>query len=456
MNNNPLVSETRRRSTKESILIVLLAILLIGVFGTVCVYSIYNTNVKHPTCVVCVNGTPSTFRIGNVITLPCGATPTVQNTGNSSDLVLDFGIPGTCQGDRGTNGSITVTITDTSAPNVTHTSIVTYNLNDRIVYINITDNPAPVLPLGPAGPQGPVGPTGPMGVTGPIGPIGPIGTVVTLAPPIRISTPGIHTIPIPPNTTVFFYLISGGGGGGGGAHGQGGGNAGGGGGSGRRLSGFELLIGVTSIQVNIGAGGNGGASNNIYPFATAGSDGASTSLNMFPSVQMSVQGGEGGYNPPFFDFGGQGGDGGMGGGAGGSTGNHGGAGGTPESRSMSYDLGPLFPGEQGYGTNNLPGIDGRGGSGAGAYAGAGGQGGRTVFLTALMTGGGGGGGGFLPGSGGNGGSYYASSTGSGGNGQWGGGGGGAGGHLSGTTVYPNFNNDRGGRGGDGYIEYVFA
>lgn len=447
MNRTP---EERPRSTKESILLVLVAILLIGVFGTLCVYSIYNTNVKHPTCVVCVNGTPSTFRVGDVTTLACGAEPTVRNTGNTSDLILDFGIPGSCPGEMGANASITVAITDSSAPGVTQYSVVTYTVNDRIVYLNITDNPNPVLPVGPTGPQGPVGPDGPQGPTGPIGPQGPQGGIVTIAPSIRIYATGITDIPIPPGATVFFYMISGGGGGGGGAYGQGGGNSGGGGGSGRRLSGFELLIGVTSIIVSVGAGGPGGASNNVYPFASSGINGGTTTLFIYPTLQVSVSGGEGGFHPGTFDCGGFGGDGGMGGGGGGSRINC-----NAIIGGASYDLGPLYPGETGYATNG-PGEDGQGGSGAGAYSGTGGKGARDANFNPLLTGGGGGGGGPIANSGGKGGSYYNTNSGSGSPGQWGGGGGGAGGNYLGILSNPNFNNDRGGKGGDGFIEFVFV
>lgn len=443
-----------RSGTNESLGVVFVAMLLAALFGTLSVYSVLNTISKDHTCLACVNGSASTFTLGSVTTLPCGSQPAVTNTGNTSDVILNFAIPGGCPGLMGVNSTSNVFITDNSS--VTAINTVIYNTNDRFIYINVTNNPSPVIPLGPVGPQGVVGPAGPPGVQGPIGNQGIPGVPGVLMPMTRISTPGFHYIAIPVNTTVFFYTMRGAGGGGGGSTGNCcggsgsscGGNAGGGGGSGRLISGFELVDGISSISVYVGAGGQGGYAVQA-PCTTlfSGTNGETTVIDIAPSSIIGAAGGSGGSPPLFGDTGGGGGNGGCGGGGGAST--------TSNLFTIggdSYDLDALHPGERG-GNHG-----GDGGNGAGSYAGTGGtsavDGGT---FTPIFTGGGGGGGGIYPGSGGNGGTWVNTNSGTGQDGQFGGGGGGcAGNYYAGYQYGYNVAGNHGGNGGNGYIEYIFV
>lgn len=436
-----------REERKQSIVILLVALFLAGTVGAICYYSFVNTHAKDKTCIACINGTPSSFRVGQVTTLSCGSQPSVINSGNSSDVILDFAVAGGCPGPQGINGSSSLTILSNNSTTI-HINTLLYNTSDRMIYINVTNNPSPILPIGPQGPAGPVGPTGPKGDKGPTGIQGIPGVPLTLMPMQRISIQGYYTIPIPVNASVIFYVISGGGGGGGGAIGANAGSAGGGGGSGRKLSGFQILNGVTGIGVLIGYGGSGGVSDDFNLNAvTDGNAGASTYLNILPIVSVGTAGGYGGLKPPFGQGGGIGGDGGFGGGGGGSTNPN-----TISPGGDSSDLTALYTGESGF-----PGYEGDGGKGAGSYGGLGGSGAvDATTLSALFTGGGGGGGGYQPGSGGNGGSWVNTPSGAGVPGTLGGGGGGAAGSvIAGISFGYTLVGNNGGRGGDGFIEYAF-
>lgn len=425
------------------------SMLLAAIFGTLCVYSVMNTTSTLGTCLTCVNGSSPSFAIGQVITLPCGSPPSVVNTGNTSALVLNFAIPGDCPGIQGRNGSSTLIILSDTATTIA-TNTFTYNISDRIIYINATNDPSPVLPLGPIGGQGIVGITGPKGNKGPQGIQGIPGEPFILDPMVRYTTPGLYFLAVPPGASAMFYVISGAGGGGGGASGGPlGGNGGGGGGSGRRLSGVELLTGVSGITIAVGAGGTPGISTDSNgPLLSGGGYGEASAIQISPVILIRVEGGEGGYRPPFYDMGGLGGDGGMGGGAGGSCHGRTNMGGDSmdieEERAM-YD-----------GESTIP-ISSGGAHGAGSYSGTGGGGAvDSSTLLPIFSGGGGGGGGYYPLSGGNGGTWVNTINGAGTPGLYGGGGGGAGGTLLGGVSFGytvvGYN---GGRGGDGYVEILF-
>ena len=441
--------------TREGIAIGLLCVFFMILFGGLSVFSILNTNSRNDACRSCHDGKPPSIVIGSVVSMPCSNNTVIYNSGNATDVVLNFGIPTNCAGPKGASGYVTLSVRDTPS-NLTSITNSLYNTTNLVVTINVTETISIIPVHGPPGDTGLQGPRGLRGIVGPQGPQGPQGYLILGYG--RLTNPGVNSLPIPVSATnIYFTMAGGGGGGGGGTGGFLGGNAGGGGGSGRKVTGFQTLTTVWSIQVTIGTGGGGGASRDQLWTGTDGSNGNHTILNLIPTIQIIADGGSGGTRPPFSEYGGQGGDGGYGGGGGGCSGqNHGSVAGVSENDGIYSQA-----------TAGL-GFAGPGGTGAGPYGGIGGQG--TYYLWSddygrpiALTGGGGGGGGPIPGSGGNGGSFVNSLTGQGGSSvhnSAGGGGGAAGNEAAGSTsgqLYADriTDGDTGGAGGSGYFDYLF-
>ena len=456
------------RTNKKYIIITALAVLLLALFGGSSVFSVMNTNSRNERCRSCRDGLRPNITIGGVIELPCANNTVIYNSGNNTNAVLNFGIPVGCRGDRGPNATVSLTVLDTPG-NLTYIKDSPHNTTHLTAYIDITGSLAyiPVVgPIGPIGDGGPIGPTGPQGPIGPQGPDGPL-----ILGQGRLTETQLFTLPV--GATAIYYTIAGAGGGGGGGCGyQRGGGGGGGGGSGYKRAGFRSLLGVTSLVAIIGHGGAGGKSYDAgYEIPSDGALGGSTGLYLIPTFETIASGGQGGFAcvrdncggtevilEPCSGRGGNGGYGGYGGGGGGTSyeccgGDFG----------VSENIGD-------YSDAVIGGLSGGdGGRGAGPNAGFGGAGTgpplRDRFGHVIsMAGGGGGGGGPFFNSGGNGGSFVNSRTGNGTAGLHGsgGGGGGAAGNGAGNDIDGQMNSDlitrgdAGGRGGDGYIEYILV
>lgn len=441
----------------EKLVMIAVVIILFGLFYGASIYSIFNTNFRNAACRSCRDGKPPNITVGSVISMPCANNTVIYNSGNLTNPVLNFGIPSGCLGTIGANGSVILSVFDSpsnltfikDSPYATTNLGVFITANETISYIQVPGDP------GPTGFAGPKGNTGIQGIQGPQGPTFPL--ILGIG---RISTPGFTFIPLPIGATAVYYTIVGGGGGGGGGCGFAlGGSGGGGGGSGRKRTGFEILAGVTSAYVYVGAGGSGGISYDIRTYPTNGNPGGLTILGLTPINQINASGGNPGTACSLSTNGGNGGDGGYGGGGGGTS-------------------GPCCAGF--YGISENDGLysnaytgssyGGGGGNGAGPNAGSGGLGTNYGYIwdafnrPISMSGGGGGGGGPLINSGGNGGTFINSLSGSGGTGAIGsgGGGGGAAGNYAGADPRNQQNSDlitfgdTGGEGGSGFIEYLFV
>lgn len=108
--------------------------------------------------------TPTTVsvKVGDTATLPAGHSASVSNSGNDTNVVLNFSIPKGDKGDKGDTGPQGVK-GDTGAKGET----------------GATGPQGPKGDTGPQGPTGATGPTGPKGDTGPTGPTGPAGGAYT-------------------------------------------------------------------------------------------------------------------------------------------------------------------------------------------------------------------------------------------------------------------------------------
>lgn len=467
--------KSMRGVTREGMLTAI-TIILLTLFGALSLYSILNTNSRNDACRSCRDGKPPSIKIGSVVTMPCGNTTVIYNSGNTSDIVLNFGIPSNCVGAKGPDANVTLSLFDSA--NQTYIDRRAFFTTNLTVYINVTERITITPTPGSTGIQGDAGPQGPRGPQGPQGPQGPVGRLILGYGRFTTLSNGQYVnIPIPAGATTIFYTIVGGGGGGGGGEGgalQGG--AGGGGGSGYRASGLSSLAGVSSLGVIIGAGGQGGVSrdilqvvNGVLTGCTNGNNGGSSWMRLVPMLEVEAGGGEGGEGAGRFNliYGGNGGDGGYAGGGGGSC----------------YDINDQniasLPGtsfNEGDYDQAEGGLDDAfgGGAGAGPNHGVRGEGNWPLRIGPYMvdslgrviavSGGGGGGGGALPFSGGKGGSFVGSLTGSGGNGAFssGGGGGGAAGNLAAGDPRGQLNSDlitagdTGGTGGSGSFDYLFV
>ena len=444
----------------ENLLMLGVVILLFAVFGAASVYSILNTNTRNAACRSCRDGRRPNVTVGSVIAMPCANNTVIYNSGNATQAVLNFGIPSNCVGARGPNGSVILSVFDSPA-NLTYIKDMpfasTTNLavsviaNETITYIQVP---------GDTGSQGGPGPKGNTGIQGIQGPQGP--TIPQILGIGRIITPGVTSIPLPAGATAIYYIISGSGGGGGGGCGfYFNGCGGGGGGSGVKRTGFELLFGVSSVSVSIGAGGAGGNSYDVNQVPTSGAAGAYTIMSLVPVIDIYAVGGTPG-SPCFFNMAGNGGDGGYGGGGGGSS----------IGTSPGFDGDSINDGLYNSATSGQI-LGGNGGNGAGPNYGLGGLGTATAYGNMIldiqgrliaMSGGGGGGGGPRFNSGGRGGSFINSLSGSGQPGApgSGGGGGGAAGNGAGGDIRGQQNadlivlGDTGGSGGSGYLDYFFV
>lgn len=442
---------------RETLVFIAVTILLIGGFGGASIFSILNTNSRNDACRSCRDGTRPNITLGNVVSMPCVNNTIIYNSGNRTNVILNFGIPTGCTGQRGPNATVTLSVFDSA--NLTYLKDSPRNTTNMSIFITTTETINYIPVVGPQGPPGNAGPQGPPGVQGIQGPQG-ISSPLILGSG-RIITPGTMNLPIPAGATAIYYTMAGSGGGGGGAGGyQTGGCSGGGGGSGYKMTGFEILTGITSITVTVGAGGTGGLSYDTRYYPTAGSNGQSTVLAMNPILTVTAAGGNGGGACSPGQLGGNA-------GAGGDGGYGGGSGGTSSTGCCIYFAGTSYN-EGSYPLATLGFTDGgNGGYGAGPNRGNGGQG-NGLFIDQYgryigLSGGGGGGGGPLLSSGGNGGSFINSLSGSGHPGApgSGGGGGGSAGNLAGGDPAGQLNSDLitygdiGGQGGSGYIDYVF-
>lgn len=439
-------------SKRETLAFIGITILLVGIFGGASVFSILNTNSRNDACRSCRDGLPPNITLGSVVAMPCANNTIIYNSGNRTNVQLNFGIPVGCTGQKGANGSVILSVFGPS----TNLSSSPRNTTSMTIYVNTPDLPTQYIDVvGPPGPQGFPGPQGPEGPQGPQGPQG-ISSPLVLGVN-RIITPGTTNLPIPAGATAIYYSMSGaGGGGGGGGSFTNKGCGGGGGASGSKMMGFETLDGVTSVSIFIGNGGQGGASYDTGPDPVSGNFGEPSILSLNPIRTVLASGG----GPGIACYDGKGGDGGGGayGGGGAGTGATGCCIGLP---GLSLDAAGYSLATGGF-TDG-----GSGGSGAGPNFGYGGMGNGRYFndqgQVISQSGGGGGAGGPRLNSGGNGGSFVNSLSGSGFSavpGSGAGGGGCAGNSAGGgPSNYENSDlivyGDVGGQGGSGYLDYIF-
>ena len=112
--------------------------------------------------------------VGSTTTLAPGSPATVTNSGTSSNVVLNFGIPQGVHGIAGPQG-------------------LTGPQGIQGLQGN-TGSPGPPGPPGPAGPAGATGPAGPQGSIGPSGPSGPPGPIGATGPAGSSATVAIGTV----------------------------------------------------------------------------------------------------------------------------------------------------------------------------------------------------------------------------------------------------------------------
>ena len=423
-------------------------------------YAVYLSMIRNPPCKPCIDGITQEITTRTSTTAPCNTT-NVNATMNTTDIVFNFTVSRGCTGPPGDPANLTILI-NKNAINTTIVSESAISTGESVFNLTIRlDTTYYTLPGAP-GPKGPTSTiAGPVGNTGPQGPIGPIGVVPTRL--VRITEPSKQniSIPVPPGAVLFTYMMVGGGGGGGGGVTRlpsGGAGGGGGGGSGFVVNGLLPITPIMGvITIRLGSGGQAGNNANT-DYTSPGRNGYPTLLFIDGGIVEVADGGYGGNRPGnngASERGGAGGDGGYGGGAGGGSYRP-----CPSCYNYTQGGGASFiipvsrPGLSNQQSYEDPPDGARiyGGQGAGPNAGMRGFGTRgTQRVTA---GGGGGGGGLLVGSGGNGailddniGIYIDAAD-----GKYGGGGGGGPGSTDGP--YDRIG-DRGGNGGDGYVEYVF-
>lgn len=415
-------------------------------------YAVYLSTIKNPPCTPCFAGLTQDLETTTLTTNACNTTNITQSI-NGSTILFNFTVSGGCTGPPGKTANITILIKN-NATNTTITESIS-STGQSIFNVTVAATTTYYTQTGLQGPQGPTSTlAGPQGPQGPPGPQGVPGLIPTrtfrITGPIKQYIP----VPIPAGATLLSYTIVGGGGGGGGGCGaNGAGGAGGGGGSGFVSQNLFIVdpLNPPNFTVRLGMGGMGGISgidtDNLSPdpVASDGYDGYPTILflNGGP-IDIADGGGHGFRCPPVLgqaSFSGAGGNGAYGGASGGTTSSALGVGGTSQ----------LFPDQPLFGWPYQRGGQNDGGTGAGPNGGIGGFG----DIPSGRVGGGGGGGGRLPGSGGFGASFTPDRPGPNGGGEnagdglFGGGGGGG----------PAFNSGRvdgvPGRGGTGYIEYIF-
>jgi len=160
-------------------------------------------------------GPSNVLNIGQVTALPAGQTPVVTITGTSPSQIINFSIPAGTTGATGSTGpagpkgdaAATISVASTTTLSAGNVATVTNSGTSSAVVLNFG------IPRGADGQQGVTGPAGPAGANGANGADGitpsldPIATKISLTTPNTASTGvGSDWYPTAVGTTSAYYL----------------------------------------------------------------------------------------------------------------------------------------------------------------------------------------------------------------------------------------------------------